>query len=361
MTTKLCYNKGCAQNFKEEENKDDVCRFHPGAPVFHDAYKSWSCCNKKTTDFTEFLNIKGCTVGRHNPEKPAEEPKPKRDEVIDIPVPQEVRAPAVSMPRPSSSLKMTRLPFKVGATLKPLLEKLNESGDVKIERDVEVGQIPYGTQCKNSGCKSTYVGEHTNEETCFYHEGAPVFHEGMKYWSCCQRKTSDFAAFLDQEGCSTGKHMWFKQKAEHTVACRYDWHQTGSVVVISVFAKSSIPDKCFVELNPVKCKIYIVFGADRCVFETTIVLGGIVDVPSSSVEYLGSKVEITLKKAEHVSWQKLIWDGPSDVDTSTNDNNKKQLAEEINNVTLDDVEVLVNHEAVKEAKKRFNLEGDNTA
>ena len=32
--------------------------YHSGAPVFHDAYKSWSCCEKKTTDFTEFLNIK---------------------------------------------------------------------------------------------------------------------------------------------------------------------------------------------------------------------------------------------------------------------------------------------------------------
>lgn len=73
-----------------------------------------------------------------------------------------------------------------------------------------------GTQCKNSGCKSTYMGEQSNGETCYYHEGGPVFHEGMKYWSCCQRKTSDFSAFLDQEGCSTGKHMWFKQVGHAT-------------------------------------------------------------------------------------------------------------------------------------------------
>jgi hypothetical protein len=36
----------------------DSCTFHPGAPFFHDAYKGWSCCKKKCTDFTEFLNIK---------------------------------------------------------------------------------------------------------------------------------------------------------------------------------------------------------------------------------------------------------------------------------------------------------------
>lgn len=59
------------------------------------------------------------------------------------------------------------------------------------------------------------------------------------------------------------------------MTCRYDWHQTGSDVVISVFAKTSIPDKSFVELNPVKCRIHLVFGAERNVFEKTIILGGV--------------------------------------------------------------------------------------
>lgn len=44
----------------------DECCHHPGAPVFHDAYKGWSCCNKKSVDFTEFLNIKGCTMSKHS-------------------------------------------------------------------------------------------------------------------------------------------------------------------------------------------------------------------------------------------------------------------------------------------------------
>ena len=39
-------------------NVSESCRHHPGYPVFHDAYKGWSCCKKKCTDFTEFLNIK---------------------------------------------------------------------------------------------------------------------------------------------------------------------------------------------------------------------------------------------------------------------------------------------------------------
>ncbi|XP_022647802.1 cysteine and histidine-rich domain-containing protein 1-like isoform X1 [Varroa destructor] len=367
MTKKLCYNKGCAQNFDENENKYDACRYHPGVPVFHDVYKGWSCCNKKTIDFTEFLNIKGCSVGPHSSVKPPETSKPKQNLHIDVPVAKgnaagdcerEVRAPTTAMPRPSSSEKMIKLPFKVSEGLKPLLEKLNETADLKKERNIEVGQIPFGTQCKNSGCKTTFMGDHTNNETCYYHEGAPVFHEGMKYWSCCQRKTSDFAAFLDQEGCSSGKHVWFKQKiTEQAVTCRYDWHQTGSDVVISVFAKTSIPDKSFVELNPVKCRIHLVFGAERNVFEKTIILGGIVDVASSSVNFFGSKVEIAMKKAEAVSWQHLVWNGPSD--TLAGEEEKKELTKEMDNVSLDDVEVLVNQEAVEDAKKRLNMDGVN--
>uniref|UniRef100_A0A8C7XAJ3 CHORD domain-containing protein n=1 Tax=Oryzias sinensis TaxID=183150 RepID=A0A8C7XAJ3_9TELE len=74
----LCYNKGCGQTFDLNNNKDDSCLFHPGVPIFHDALKGWSCCRKRTTDFSEFLSIKGCTHGRHSNEKPQE---PLRAEV----------------------------------------------------------------------------------------------------------------------------------------------------------------------------------------------------------------------------------------------------------------------------------------
>lgn len=64
----------------------DTCRHHPGLPFFHDAYKGWSCCNKKCTDFTEFLNIKGCTLSKHSNIKPPEPEKPKQDNIPDIEV-----------------------------------------------------------------------------------------------------------------------------------------------------------------------------------------------------------------------------------------------------------------------------------
>jgi hypothetical protein len=67
------------------------CQFHPGAPFFHDAYKGWTCCGKKATDFTEFLNFPGCSRGRHSRVKPVE-PENITGQLgpVEDPVPQEV-------------------------------------------------------------------------------------------------------------------------------------------------------------------------------------------------------------------------------------------------------------------------------
>ena len=70
----LCYNRGCGRTFNPRDNPPDSqdCLHHPGAPFFHETYKGWACCNKKFTDFTEFLNTPGCARGRHSREKPIE-------------------------------------------------------------------------------------------------------------------------------------------------------------------------------------------------------------------------------------------------------------------------------------------------
>jgi len=112
----MCYNKGCGLKFDPALNKEDSCTFHPGAPIFHDAYKSWSCCKKKSTDFTEFLNYKGCATSFHNPDKPVEEKplvdKSTADEVVEYRPP--VRQ---SLDRPSFDSPLTLIEPKVGKIL----------------------------------------------------------------------------------------------------------------------------------------------------------------------------------------------------------------------------------------------------
>ncbi len=57
----LCQNIGCGQQYKEEDNEEeDKCCYHSSEPQFHDVYKIWPCCQRKSRDFTEFLAIKGC-------------------------------------------------------------------------------------------------------------------------------------------------------------------------------------------------------------------------------------------------------------------------------------------------------------
>ena len=63
-----CTNKGCAKEFVEEDNCDGACKYHVGAPVFHDLKKYWSCCaQKETWDWDEFMKIPTCAEGRHIP------------------------------------------------------------------------------------------------------------------------------------------------------------------------------------------------------------------------------------------------------------------------------------------------------
>lgn len=134
----------------------------------------------------------------------------------------------------------------------------------------------------------------------------------MKYWTCCQRKTSDFEMFLSQEGCESGDHLWFKVKTNDSKdtgnSCRLDWHQTGRDVVITIYSKLPIPGKCKIEASCVKLKLYIVFsGNEELIFTKDFLLYDIIEADQSFVVFTPSKVEISLKKKESTSWPRLCF------------------------------------------------------
>ncbi|XP_066536503.1 cysteine and histidine-rich domain-containing protein 1 [Hoplias malabaricus] len=307
----LCYNKGCGDRFDEDKNSDGACCYHPGVPIFHDALKGWSCCKKRTTDFSEFLSIKGCARGRHSNVKPDE---PLRQEVVSDKGEQKQHnteeiiyqgpksAEAMERERPSSDEPKTKLKVKVAPSLVQILEKMEISERQK--EKTENQEVIIGTKCKNTGCKTLYQGPETNAETCIFHPGDPVFHEGYKYWGCCCIKTTDFNAFLDQKGCCTGKHRWTPKQDKKKVACRHDWHQTGNQVVVTIYAKNSIPEQSYVEANRTVLTCHIQFENNK-EFHKNIHLWGVVDVNSCFVNMLPSKVEVTLKKVDPVAWGKL--------------------------------------------------------
>ncbi|XP_065702987.1 integrin beta-1-binding protein 2 [Patagioenas fasciata] len=311
----LCYNKGCGQRFDPEHNTKDSCLYHPGAPIFHDALKGWSCCKKRTTDFSEFLSIKGCTKGFHSKEKPPEpfsqeetSDKPKAEPVEELIIQGPKSAEKMQRERPSSDEPRRLLPIKVSRTLEQALEKLNlSSKDKEPEGSCAgeaVAQVRAGTTCKNTACKAIYQGPESNTEVCTFHPGVPVFHEGMKYWSCCGVKTTDFSAFLEQPGCSSGRHCWTVKGDKKAVSCRQDWHQTSSQVVVTVYAKNPLPAHSSVKANRTTLEVHIVFEGNK-IFQAELDLWGVIEIEKSFVSMVPTKVEITLCKANPGSWARL--------------------------------------------------------
>lgn len=189
------------------EKFSDACRHHPGTPYFHDAYKGWSCCKKKSVDFTEFLNIKGCELSKHSNVKPIETEK-SEEKIVEEELSQEIREPVKPsrLIRPSYESPMTTLVPTVAPALKQSIDNLVISS---VKSDVtNDSTIPIGTTCKYGGCNATYESPSSDNTECNYHPGVPVFHEGLKYWSCCTKRTTDFTAFMNQKGCAYGKHKW---------------------------------------------------------------------------------------------------------------------------------------------------------
>lgn len=308
MTLVTCYNKGCGKQFDLNDNKPDACQFHPGNPVFHDALKGWSCCNKKSTDFTQFLSIPGCTRSCHSNTKPVEPEKPKND-IPDIKE-QEVlvyetrKAPELT-PRPTEDEPLVDLNRTIAPSLKSALEKMTETKKNESVPKTGANNVPVDTPCKNASCQARYKDDGSNVEKCFHHPGVAVFHEGMKYWSCCQRKTSDFDNFLNQTGCTEGSHLWFKDSAGEKVECRHDFHQTGGFAILTVYSKNPLPDKTHVKANRIKLELDIVFDSGSKSFVKNFDLFGVINLNESLVNFYQSKVEIKLKKADPISWSKL--------------------------------------------------------
>ncbi|XP_011875846.1 PREDICTED: cysteine and histidine-rich domain-containing protein isoform X2 [Vollenhovia emeryi] len=297
-----CYNRGCGKKFNPSDNKDDDCVHHPGSPVFHDVYKGWSCCSKKCTDFTEFLNINGCTRSKHSNEKP---PEPEKSTVNRcnnmVRIATRPVSNRVSLKRPPFDAPQVTLSPTISSALLEQVKGLTALGSDKPTD----GVVQIGQSCTNNSCKGTYAGPDSDEETCNYHPGVPIFHEGMKYWSCCQKKTTEFALFLQQPGCRQGRHVWFSKNVGKQAQCRMDWHQTGSHVVVSIFAKKYLPSRSAIKLNPIHLTVDLFFVEEDSRYDLDIELRGVVDVEQSSVHMLPTKVEIKLKKAEPGCWSKL--------------------------------------------------------
>jgi cysteine/histidine-rich domain-containing protein 1 len=315
QTLQYCYNRGCGKEFDINNNQPDSCQHHPGEPVFHDALKGWSCCDKKSTDFTQFLNTPGCTKSAHSNVKPAEPEKKSKVIVDELQLAKDLARELESKKPPEPAIRPTTndAPLvDLKRTVAPsLIQALNKLSQDAAKRSASSSQddplaktIAVGTNCYNATCNKTYLDESSNEEKCTFHSGVAIFHEGMKYWSCCQRKTSDFDSFLNQSGCTEARHLWFKRE-EKVDTCRHDFHQTGGFVVLTFYAKNPVPERTSVKANQISLNVEASFEGGTKSFTRELNLHGVIKVEESVVNFFGTKIEIKLKKADACHWTKL--------------------------------------------------------
>ncbi|KAI9499450.1 chord-domain-containing protein [Zychaea mexicana] len=314
-----CTHKGCDKEFAEQDNKDNACQFHSGAPVFHEGLKGWSCCEKRVIEFDEFLKIPGCTFGRHSTEKPAAaapaatattttttaakpEPSKVTKEGVEV-YGQQAQSPAVP---------------KATATAAEAEKKKNQEEIEEEEEDDESVPVAAGATCKRKGCGVQYKDDATSrgqgaEAKCVYHPGTPIFHEGSKGWSCCKRRVLEFDEFLKIQGCKEGKHLFVaSQKGaekEELVDCRTDWYQTQTHIILSVFAKNKVDSQIKFDKDSVLLDLKMKKNQR---YKRTFPLYASIEPENSNFTVLSTKVELKLKKTSGISWPSLE---PSNITT----------------------------------------------
>jgi len=245
----------------------------------------------------------------------------------------------IRLPRPDpAKTPLTRMKPTVAVSL----AQANQSLEIRNGQSEASVAIEVGESCKNGGCKETYQGEPSKPNECVHHPGVPVFHEGLKYWSCCQRKTTDFQSFLNQAGCNFATHKWKKSsEGSNQVECRYDWHQTASHVVVAIYAKKYDPDSSYVDISSVRLKCHIVFPEQGGSFDMDIELRGIISVGEASASFLGTKVEIKMKKAEPGSWAKLeVLKAAPVIKEELKEQKVEDITDEVDDLDLDDLDAL---------------------
>lgn len=196
---------------------------------------------------------------------------------VEQPAPAKLRKPVTpsALVRPSVNNPLKKIAPDVVTALKEAIDALDISEPV-ISSNGQATEIDVGTPCKNLGCQVTYKSLETNFTNCQHHPGVPIFHEGMKYYSCCNKKTSDFTAFLNQAGCSSGSHKWTKDDNDCAVNCRYDFHQTATDVTVAIYAKMYHYEQSYVKVNPIRLNVLLVFpGQKNAKFELDLELKGV--------------------------------------------------------------------------------------
>ncbi|KAI2628307.1 chord-domain-containing protein [Xylaria nigripes] len=309
-----CVHQGCG---KEYTDPNEVCKYHPGPPIFHEGQKGWKCCKPRVLTFDEFLEIPPCTEGKHSttdlpPKIEKKEQAPdttptthslsdKLSEAVAAAATTSARAPLAAQPAPTA----------------PRPPPESEDDEPSLE-------IPHGKVCRRKGCGATYQQDQprSDDEKCVHHPGAPIFHEGSKGYTCCKRRVLEFDQFMKIKGCKTApRHLFIgsgqdKSKKQQVNAgsngeelldtVRHDFYQTPATVIASFFLKKIDSAKATVTFNSNTLDLDLPTSdpvPKR--YKKSVPLFGQIDTDKSTFKILGTKLEVSLYKADGASWPVL--------------------------------------------------------
>jgi len=167
-----------------------------------------------------------------------------------------------------------------------------------------------------------------------FHPGAPIFHEGSKGYTCCKRRVLEFDEFMRIEGCKTkNRHLFVgsgKKKGgqdggeelletvryvyKHAGASsvtnrllfRHDFYQTSSTVIASFFLKKINKENAKVQFAPTTLTLDLPTTDSPLKHYVAVVpLFGPINPVASTFKIMGTKLEVTLVKADGSSWPVL--------------------------------------------------------
>ncbi|KAL9130590.1 MAG: hypothetical protein Q9217_001250 [Psora testacea] len=300
-----CVHKGCGKKFTEV---DEECVYHPGPPVFHEGQKGWKCCKPRVLTFDEFLSIPPCTTGKHSTTDDTSESEPPSASKAqdDLPPPPAPRPIASDGFEQKGAISQAPQPTPPVASSNLLQES---------DSDDPSTPIPMNTTCKRRGCNATYNVDTKSSregEECAYHPGQALFHEGSKGWTCCKRRVLEFDEFLKIEGCkSKKKHLFVGSKKdagqEEKVmdVSRHDYYQTPTAVIASLFLKKIDKQRAKVNFTSPTSIALDLPTTDNTRYQTEIPLFGPIECTRSKYKIMGTKLELTLVKADGSNWGTL--------------------------------------------------------
>lgn len=210
----------------------------------------WKCCKPRVLTFDEFLAIPPCTTGKHSTvdETPAPATKDikKEDDGPRL-------KPIATSNDPTTANAATETLSSMAPPERP------STPDPRLEEDSDDpdATIPPNSTCKRRSCGKTSTDIESRDESCTYHPGIPIFHEGSKGWTCCKRRVLEFDEFMKIEGCKTrqghcfvgkrGKNNKSENAEEILEDVRNDFYQTGNTLIVSFYLKKIDKERARVE------------------------------------------------------------------------------------------------------------------